>query len=392
MIFLDVNTFFGDKGGGIRTYHLAKIAWFRKHPEHRYVVVGPGAENGREELAPNVLRVRIKGPRATKDPAGYRLLLDAKALRALVDEFRPDVVESGDPWLGGPMLLRMRRKGARIPVLSSFYHGDPVRTYIDPWASRGATSFARRPLAKLAGKAFYGLQRKYDVTLVSSREMERHLREMRVPAALTPFGCPAEFLERGKTHLRKGGRRRNPGAPLRLLYAGRLDPEKGTDLLARAVPKLLDWGNVSVTVLGRGSREAVFRNEEWLANPNYRAVGYIADRSELLDVIDGHDVLLSLCPWETFGLGVLECFALGIPAVAPAKGGAGELVAELAPEALYAPDDLDGLLDALLRVMDMDYGKLSAKALEVAARYGSWDDACARMAAFYGRRIPEAKR
>ena len=385
MIFLDVNTFFGDKSGGIRTYHLAKIAWFRKHPEHRYIVVGPGAESGREELAPNVLRVRIRGPRATKDPAGYRLLLDAKALRALVDEFSPDVVESGDPWLSGPMLLRMRRKGAKIPVLSSFYHGDPIRTYVDPWARRGATSFARRPLAKLAERVFYALQRRYDVTLASSREMERHLRERGAKVSLVPFGCPAEFLERGKTYMRKGGRARNPDAPLRLLYAGRLDPEKGTDLLARAIPKLLDRGDVAVTVLGRGSREALFRNEEWLANPAYRAIGYIADRSELLDVLDEHDILLSTCPWETFGLGVLECLALGIPAVAPSQGGAGELVEEVSPEALYAPGDLHSLLDAIARVRDMDYGRLSARARSVAERYGSWDDACARMAALYER-------
>lgn len=378
MIFLDVNTFLSEKSGGIKTYHRAKIAFFRKHPEHRYVVVGPGAENSREEIAPNVLRVRIKGPKATKDPQGYRLLLNARALKRLVREFEPDVVETGDPWLSGPMLLAMRRFGLRVRMLSSFYHGDPVRTYIRPWAAR---RFWRAPLAALAGKIFYALQRAYDLTVVSSREMERHLKSMGVRVALAPFGCPEEFLARGQK------RALRPGEPVRLVYAGRLDPEKGTDLLAAAVPRLLDWGNVEVTVLGRGSREERFRDPAWLACPRYRAVGYLADRGKLLDELSGHDFLLSTCPWETFGLGVLECLALGIPAVAPSRGGAGELVEEVAPEALYAPGDLHSLLDALLRVMGMDYGRLSERALQVARRYGSWDASFERQTELYAREL-----
>ena len=36
MILLDINTNHSDRGGGIRTYHQAKIAWFSEQRRHRY--------------------------------------------------------------------------------------------------------------------------------------------------------------------------------------------------------------------------------------------------------------------------------------------------------------------------------------------------------------------
>jgi len=41
MLFIDVNTFYNPYAGGIRTYHRAKMDWFKNHPEHDYILVGP---------------------------------------------------------------------------------------------------------------------------------------------------------------------------------------------------------------------------------------------------------------------------------------------------------------------------------------------------------------
>lgn len=389
MIFLDINTFFGDKAGGIRTYHLAKINWFKEHPEHRYIIVGPGKSRKREALAPNIERVWVKGLPLSRDSEGYRLLYDLLGVLKEIRKEKPDVVECGDPWISTPLLLFLRRTGVSIPLLSSFYHADPVRTYITPWAEKGGA--VRKKVGRFADRLFYPLQRRHDVTLVSSRAMEQHLRERGVAVAHTPFGAPLSFIERGEERLSAYRR----SETIKLFYAGRLDSEKGVDLLLAAIPKILSDERFELLILGRGKREAEFSRPEWLAHPRYQQVGYISDRTELLNLLASQELLLSSCPWETFGLGVLEAFALGIPAVAPDSGGAGELVEELDRRALYsAPpsgryDNPDALLNAVNRVVDAGVESLGLRARAVAQRYGSWNNAVERMVGCYQKLLLE---
>ncbi len=385
MIFLDVNTFWGEKAGGIKTYHLAKIEWFKRHPEHRYIIVGPAPRHARTSLAPNVEKVELFGPAVTKDRDGYRLLLDFFGLLSTIKREKPDVVETGDPWFSGPMVLLARLFGVRPKIISSFYHADPMRTYVETWAKKGWRW--RRAAARIATPLFYALQKRYDITLVSSRLMEQYLQREGIKTWLTPFGFSPDFSRPPQE------REEASSEKIKLLYAGRLDPEKGMDLLLKTVPLLLLDERFEVTVMGRGRQEMEFQREEWLAHPRYRFVGYLQERSRLIEEISKHHLLLSTCPWETFGLGVLEAFALGIPAVAPQQGGAGELVEELDPSLLYPPgadgvfDSPEELMAAINRALEIDLQKLSKRAVLVAQRYGSWGSAVERMVEVYRSEI-----
>ena len=69
------------RGGGIRTYHRAKIDWFARHPQHTYYVVRPGPTYKEESLHPNVILVECFGIR-TGD--AYRLLLDYVSVLRLI--------------------------------------------------------------------------------------------------------------------------------------------------------------------------------------------------------------------------------------------------------------------------------------------------------------------
>ena len=94
-----------------------------------------------------------------------------------------------------------------------------------------------------------------------------------------------------------------------------------------------------------------------------------------------------LWPW------CVEAFALGIPAVAPQQGGAGELVEELDPSLLYPPgadgvfDSPEELMAAINRALEIDLQKLSKRAVLVAQRYGSWGSAVERMVEVYRSEI-----
>lgn len=382
MIFLDINTFFSPKAGGIRTYHNAKIEWFRNHPGIGYWLVFPGPARAETKDGGNVTLAQAFGPALTKDPAGYRLLIDFVQVFRIIRETKPAVLEAGDPWLTGLFCLALRKLGIFRGLLVSFYHSDPVPTYFEPWARRGALQGLRAPLVKAAAFLFYRLQRGYDLTAVSSKTMEDRLKAKGVRAvAHLPFGVPAFFLEGAFSAESKSGPAE--GEPVKLLYAGRLDRDKGVDLILESLPELLKR-NVSVTVIGRGAMAPAFTA---LRHARYKYLGFVEDQAKVREIYDAHHVLLAPGPHETFGLGVLEAMARGLIVVGPDAGGTGELLREAkSPFRFEAGDRLD-FVDAVAKALTCDWKAEIARSRSLALRYGGWEDAIGRMVKRYSARL-----
>ena len=99
MTICDLSPFYCHKGGGIRTYHRARIEWFMQQTRHRYVLISPGPSFTISRIAPTVSLVQVYGAQVSRDANRYRLLLDYPAVRATVAQVRPDVLEAHDPWL-----------------------------------------------------------------------------------------------------------------------------------------------------------------------------------------------------------------------------------------------------------------------------------------------------
>ena len=371
LTFCDFSTFYAPTAGGIRTYHDAKVAWFATQTRHRYVLVYPGKTFSVEQISPTVTVVTFYG---TPVRAGYRIPVDLVRVRALVRDIRPDVLETGDPWFSGPFGLWFKQSGFVRGVVASFFHGDPFRTYVDPWVER-ATHLRglRRRISARANRWFYRTQRMYDVTLASSAGAELALRDGGVRNVLrVPFGVDQRFLNVGcARRLRRT--RWDDGA--RLLYAGRLQADKGTDVLLAAIPVLLRRSDVSLTVAGRGPlAEAIAR----IQHPRVRYIGHVSSRDELAAIYAEHDILLAPGPYETFGLAVLEGIAAGLAVVGPNAAGTGELMRQLTSPYLFAPGDSQDFVRAVETAIDGDRRVQIADGIAVAGRYGTWGDAVAR--------------
>lgn len=380
MVFLDINTFFSPKAGGIRTYHQAKIDWFKDNPAHVYRIVFPGPARRTREEGP----VRLEeawGPALTPDPAGYRLLLDYLSAYRLIRAEKPAVLEAGDPWLTGLFCLLLRRSGLYRGLLVSFYHGDPIPTYLEPWAARGSFRAVKRMLARLAAPLFYALQRRYDLTAVSSRAMEVSLRARGVRQVVRlPFGVAAPFLAPVASRVPgDSGGSGAGGAPVRFLYSGRLDREKGVDLLLAILPDLLALPGVEVSVAGRGAYAGRFAA---FSHARFRYLGYLEGAARVLGAYDSHHALLAPGPYETFGLGVLEGMARGLAVIGPDRGGTGELLQEAGSGYLFRADDAADFLRAARQAAEAGPAGLEEegkRARALAERYGTWDQAIARM-------------
>lgn len=367
LTFCDLSSFYTPTGGGIRTYHEAKLAWFAGQAVHRYLLVHPGASFSLRRYGPGVAAVSVFGARVG---AGYRLPVDLRRISALFDLWRPDVLETGDPWISGPLGLYFRAIG-RTRVVSSFYHSDPVDTYVAPWVH--AHAMATRAGARLvatADRLFFRFQRAYDVTVASSGWVADKLARRGItPILKAPFGVDPAFLSVGAA--------RQPLCPprTRLLFVGRLQSDKAIDLVFSTLPGLLAVPGTTLTVVGAGRDAETLRAR---APEQVRFLGYVEDRAALARVFEAHDVLLAPGPHETFGLGVLEGLASGLSVVAPDAGGAGEILRRLERPWLFRRDDAEDFVRAVRGAATTDGRQDAAAGVALASQYGTWAQAIGR--------------
>lgn len=377
LTFCDIATFYCQAGGGIRTYYDAKLDWFRRQRRHRYVLIVPGARSSTRELAPSASVVEVRGMTVGRGREGYRVFLDFSEIRAAIRQFQPDVLEAGDPWVSGPMALFLGRRGESPPLLASFFHTDPIPTYVEPLVRQGWRSVpcaVAGSLVRIASSVFYRIQSTYDVTMVSSAFLEERLRRQGVTRVQrAPFGVDPLFFEIART-------RRTPDRPRRLLYVGRLDRDKQIDLLLAVLPHLLQDTDAEVTIAGTGAFRSTF---ERLAHPRLRYVGYVRDRSALAALYGAHDILLAPGAYETFGLAALEASAAGLIVVGPDRGGTGTLLREMESPFVFRAGDPEACLSAVRDALQADWAQASREGRALAARYGTWPDAIGRLVSTY---------
>jgi alpha-1,6-mannosyltransferase len=364
VIFLDVNTFLSPRGGGIRTYHARKAAWFGRHGQHQYRTLQPGpARQTQEGPSANVHQHVGRGL-----PIGdnYRFLWDRAAAEEILRRFPVDCVEAGDPW--ATALWTSRLSGV---VRSSFWHSDPHTAYIAPWTPH----LGRVPgklVARALGSFLDRTHRRFHVVWCASRWV-RDLQLARgvSGAELLPFGIDhSQFQPQAAEPGAISGLGLDPTRPV-LLYAGRLDPEKGTDVFEQAIAPLLALPQrPQIVVAGRGEQQERFRDRQ---HESYRYLGYVEDPAFLRSLYGSSTLLLSPCAVETFGLGVLESLHMGLPVVSAATGGGGEQVQDSGGGETFTPGDARDLVDAVLRALPRRQ-ELSKRAAVWGAAWPSWDD------------------
>jgi glycosyltransferase involved in cell wall biosynthesis len=151
---------------------------------------------------------------------------------------------------------------------------------------------------------------------------------------------------------------------------GRIDPEKGIELVARAVARLPDpHGDAQLVIVG-ASLVGGHEYEESVRAEVARLLGdrarFTGPTDDVPGVMRNLDVLVNASRAEPFGLTVLEAQACGVAVVAGAAGGIPEFVYDGENGLLFEPGDEIGLARALERMLgDAELrNRLAAKGLE----------------------------
>lgn len=152
------------------------------------------------------------------------------------------------------------------------------------------------------------------------------------------------------------------GLGRKLLAVGRLERQKGHDVLIDAVAQAIAGGaDLRLDICGEGSQRASLQ-----ARIERRGVG---DRVRLLGQRDDAqrlmleaDALVHPARWEGFGLVLLEAMRAGLPIIATRVGAIPEVVADASSGLLIEPEDAAGLAAAMARVAEDEQllGRLGA--------------------------------
>jgi alpha-1,6-mannosyltransferase len=212
----------------------------------------------------------------------------------------------------------------------------------------------------------------FDATFVAGSEQARSLRSAGVRDVVhVPFGVDTRMFHPGQ---RSEARRREllDGAAGPVLVAvGRLAIEKRWDVVLAAYERLRPRHPGAVLVIfGDGPERSRL---EHASTPGVRFVGFERDRRRLAEALASADLLVHACPYETFGLGVAEAVACGIPVVVPDAGGA---LSSADPDAraVYASLDAEACATAIAKVLADGAYAARTRSLAAAARVRRVED------------------
>ncbi len=317
------------RSGGIRTTVHALGHGYRA-AGHEFVLVVPGPRAGDEEL-PWGRRVTL--PAATVPwSGGYRVLVDLRKVRAVLDGLEPDRLEVSDR-----LTLRVLGRWASAAGVPSTVIAherlDGILCAFSPLSARGAQRAADRHNATTA--------QRFDRVVTTTHFAAQEFARIGIPTDHVPLGVD---LEQFRPIPRLRG-----GVPL-LVLCSRLSKEKRPDLAIDALRVMLRGGfPARLVVAGSGPLTASLRRRA--RGLPVELVGHLADRSSVASLLGAADVVLAPGPVETFGLAALEALACGTPVVAASTSAVAELVAgDAGRSARPEPPALAAAVAALLSI------------------------------------------
>lgn len=148
--------------------------------------------------------------------------------------------------------------------------------------------------------------------------------------------------------------RAESSGPAELLFAGRLEYEKGVQDLLAALPRIRrTHPGTTLTIAGSGTQQ------EWLEElaRKHRVVGAVdfhgsVERDELIALMHRCTAIVLPSRYEPFGIVALEAAATGIPLVVSTAGGLGEAVTDTVTGMTFPPADVTALAAAVRTTLD----------------------------------------
>ncbi|MGR6836669.1 glycosyltransferase family 4 protein [Syntrophomonas erecta] len=137
----------------------------------------------------------------------------------------------------------------------------------------------------------------------------------------------------------------------KVVFVGRLSPEKGLDLLLNAW-KALRTKEVNLVIIGDGPEEKVLKKQFSDLN-NVEWKGWCNKEQIFKEMATAKFLIMPSRWYETFGLVIIEAFSVGLPVIVPNHAGFPEIVKENETGYLFTPNSIESLKDKLIVAIDL---------------------------------------
>ncbi len=316
---------------------------------------------------------------------GFNHALARTALR-LTEDLRPEVVHAHD-WLAAHAGATLRDT-LQVPLVATVHATEAGRQQ----------GWLRQPVSKAIHSVEWWLTYQARRVIICSSHMRTEVSTLFALSAdkldVIPNGID---LARWRVDTALAGALRQryaagDGVPL-LVYAGRLEWEKGLHTLLRALPRLRRrYPGLRLVVAGRGSKESELRGLARSLRLG-RAVTFVGwlPAEELAALGAAADCAIVPSIYEPFGIVALEAAASGTPLVVADTGGLREIVEHGVTGLRFAPGDVAGLADAVGSLLSDEVlaHRLVRDARAVLDTDYRWTSIAERTVAVYRRAIAE---
>ncbi|MFC8302561.1 glycosyltransferase family 4 protein [Specibacter sp. NPDC057265] len=350
------------------THSLLKVLQHLQMRGDQVLVIAPSTL----ENAPGV----VLGAKIHRLPAvaltGYRNVRVAVGgvgpVKALLAEFRPDVVHLASPFVLGWRAVRAANE-LGIPSVAVY------QTDVPAYAGRYGLQF----LENWAWQRVERIHEAATTTLAPSTDSVNKLRGHGIPRVeLWRRGVDAERFHPSKRS--EAFRRRHAPQGQKIIgYVGRLALEKQVQDLA----VLAGIPNTKLVIVGDGPQRASLQTRL----PSARFTGFLKGE-ELAHAMASFDLFVHPGELETFCQTIQEAMASGVPVVATGRGGPVDLVDSSRTGWLYAPGDLTQLRDYAADLLgDETKRRAFGEAACRQVQGSSWFSVCSQLVELYAQAI-----
>ena len=385
MKICDVTQFYSPVSGGVKRYISEKRQHVLQHTRDEHHLIIPGSDTrytreGRLHLH------TIRSPRLdffSRYPSRYRLLLSPKLVLDILDDIRPDIIESGDPY---HLSWTCLRAGVQLhaPVFG-FYHSHFPEAYLRTAAKFGGPCI-RDAVMNYAEDYIVNLYSKFTATLVPSEHLRQLLHNWGVTNTVTlNLGVDTKAFHPVKRHDTLREELDLPRDKKILLYVGRLSPEKNIEMLLAAFEALhaRHPNTYHLVIVGDGPlRRVLPATRHKTGALTWRS--YIQDNAKLADYYHAADLFIHPGVCETFGLVVLEAQACGLPCVG-VSGSFMDANIMVGLDLWSKKNDPQEIANAIERYEHLDLASMGAEASHLVHARFSWDKVFARQWQLYTR-------
>lgn len=269
-------------------------------------------------------------------------------LQILRDEPRPDVVHAHDWLVAHP-----------AKALAEYFNAPLVSTLHATEAGRHSGWVAGH-INRQVHSVEWWLANASDALITCSASMRDEVATLFGPQ-LPPITVIHNGIDVGTWSFTPRAARTGPAE---LLFAGRLEYEKGVQDLIEALPAIRRrHPGTTVTIAGDGTQNHWLREQAHLHGVT-DAVEFAGqqDRDGLMKLMHRCDAIVLPSRYEPFGIVALEAAATGIPLVTSTAGGLGEAVTDGVTGWTFEPFDPVGLATAVCAALD-DPEAAAARAL-----------------------------